>query len=67
MDWLPLFQCNSADQVITDFEVQLLIDLYYLPCDYGTRGWEVVNHFIWLEDHPVSGEQLLLSPRYIYT
>eukprot|EP00045_Choanoeca_perplexa_P013868 m.159237 g.159237 ORF g.159237 m.159237 type:complete len:671 (-) comp16484_c0_seq5:2448-4460(-) len=53
-DWLPLFQCNSTEHSITDFEVQLLIDLYYLPCDYGTRAWEVVTDFIWLEDHPVT-------------
>lgn len=56
-DWLTIFQCGSQDEAITDFEVQLLIDLYYLPYDYGTRAWEIINHFIWLEDHPITGRR----------
>eukprot|EP00730_Choanoeca_flexa_P017221 TRINITY_DN8262_c0_g1_i1.p1 TRINITY_DN8262_c0_g1~~TRINITY_DN8262_c0_g1_i1.p1 ORF type:complete len:673 (+),score=142.49 TRINITY_DN8262_c0_g1_i1:179-2197(+) len=51
-DWMPRFQSNSGarEAAITDFEIQLLIDLFYLPYDYGARAWEVVNDFIWLED-----------------
>lgn len=43
--------CEPEDSALTVQEVELICDLFYLPCEHGPKAIEVLTEFYWLKTH----------------
>lgn len=43
------FNCRYEDKDITNEDLYLLCDLFYLPFEHGSRALQLINEFYWLK------------------
>lgn len=63
--WLPYFKDGKPKmQEVTNAELELLVDMFYLPYNYGKRATQFVDDFVWLQQNSPTSMSSLPCPRF---